>query len=314
MGKGGIIGKPNEPNSTVASGICNLREQYTAKRISFWPPSFWGRQRALTITTTNTTNLQVRVVLTTTNFDYSKCNSDGSDIRFVENNAGDVSTQALTYWNESWNNAGTSVFWVKVATSGLNTIYLRYGNNEATTQSNIDTTMEAGLRYRYYGAGGTSPTIPSSTLDGGGTDTDINDDWGSGTVSVAGFGSRSDSMGVIWDGWTKPNGSGNHIFYITTDDGGRLYIDTSLVINQWVDRGATENSYTFSSWTDGLPKRIQFDFYENAGGAGARLGWQSPNSAKAYPISPTFLRSPKYSSNYVDPFFHTGTIGTEVIL
>ena len=37
MGKGGIIGKANNPTSTIASGIWNLREQYAAKRNSSWP-------------------------------------------------------------------------------------------------------------------------------------------------------------------------------------------------------------------------------------------------------------------------------------
>lgn len=37
MGKGGIIGKPNEPTSTTAKGIWSLREQYNAQKNSVWP-------------------------------------------------------------------------------------------------------------------------------------------------------------------------------------------------------------------------------------------------------------------------------------
>ena len=37
MGKGGIIGKANEPSTTVASGVWSLREQYNAIRNNIWP-------------------------------------------------------------------------------------------------------------------------------------------------------------------------------------------------------------------------------------------------------------------------------------
>lgn len=37
MGKGGIIGLPNEPTTSVASGMWSLREQYNAQKNSVWP-------------------------------------------------------------------------------------------------------------------------------------------------------------------------------------------------------------------------------------------------------------------------------------
>lgn len=37
MGKGGIIGKSNEPSTAIASGMWSLHEQYGAKKASTWP-------------------------------------------------------------------------------------------------------------------------------------------------------------------------------------------------------------------------------------------------------------------------------------
>lgn len=37
MGKGGIIGRPNDPTSTSAGGVWNLTEHYTAKKFDIWP-------------------------------------------------------------------------------------------------------------------------------------------------------------------------------------------------------------------------------------------------------------------------------------
>ena len=84
---------------------------------------------------------QVLVTLNTSNFDYSKTNPDGSDIRFVD---GD-NTVALNYWIEEWNIAGDSRIWVAVPGvdgSGSTTIYMYYGNFGASDASDGDATFE----------------------------------------------------------------------------------------------------------------------------------------------------------------------------
>lgn len=309
MKNGGIIGPKNTPAWNLAGGIWDLKDIRSYRASGTWPGS-WVFQRPITITTTNVTDLQVRVVLTTSNFDYSKCRSDGSDIRFTATANADVNTSALTYWTESWVQNGTSVFWVKVPSSGTSTIYIRYGNNNITSSaSSIDSTMETGLRYRYYDG------MNFETFFAGGTSGAPNTNWGTGTVQVNGVGNQSDTLSIIWDGWVLPSGSGNHTFFGTSDDGQRLYLPrSSLLLNFWVNRGPTENS-TVVSITDGLPRSISYQYYENTGGAVAQLGWTPPSTGvKVYPIPSTSLRSPKFSSNYIEPFDHTGTVGSEQIV
>ncbi|OYT63037.1 hypothetical protein B6U67_03780 [Methanosarcinales archaeon ex4484_138] len=82
-------------------------------------------------------NYQVKVELTTTNFDYSKAKANGEDIRFY-----DSVENELSYWIEEWNASGTSTIWVKVANSGTSTIYMWYGNSSASSASDGDATFE----------------------------------------------------------------------------------------------------------------------------------------------------------------------------
>jgi hypothetical protein len=64
----------------------------------------------------------------------NKVRADFGDIRFLDDN----DTTELDYWLESYNST-TAIFWVEIAdnmTATNNTIYMYYGNNDATTTSN----------------------------------------------------------------------------------------------------------------------------------------------------------------------------------
>ena len=74
---------------------------------------------------------QIKVQLNNLNFNYSKANHDGSDIRFL-----DQSQKQLSYWIEKWDNTSTSIIWVKIPTSGTSKFYMYYGNPNAFSLSN----------------------------------------------------------------------------------------------------------------------------------------------------------------------------------
>lgn len=74
---------------------------------------------------------QVKITLTTGNFDYSKSKSDGSDIRFA-----DLNDNIINYFIETWNSTGDSVIWIKAPQSGTNAVNIYYGNNTAISESN----------------------------------------------------------------------------------------------------------------------------------------------------------------------------------
>lgn len=78
---------------------------------------------------------QVRVVLNSTNFDFTKANSDGSDLRFYDPDARTL----LPYWIEVWDPVSEeAVVWVRVhriPASSNKTLIMYYGNPDAAPMS-----------------------------------------------------------------------------------------------------------------------------------------------------------------------------------
>ncbi|MBO8181792.1 MAG: DUF2341 domain-containing protein [Archaeoglobus sp.] len=129
-------------------------------------PAGWGYWREITIDNpgTDLVDYQIKVELDNSNFDFSKANSDGSDIRFYDSD----STTQLNYWIEEWGSSH-AIIWVKVPSipSGTKKIYMFYGNPSATSLSdgsstfdffddfNSDTSSNYTIRERWSG----SPTF-----------------------------------------------------------------------------------------------------------------------------------------------------------
>jgi len=76
---------------------------------------------------------QVLVTLNSSNFDYSKANPDGLDLRFTNYN----NSVSYYYWIEAWNITGTSKIWVNVFSvpSADSKMYMWYNNPSASSES-----------------------------------------------------------------------------------------------------------------------------------------------------------------------------------
>ena len=84
---------------------------------------------------------QVLIYLDDDNFDFSRANVDGSDVRIAYTDG----TTELAYWIESWDYPNQRAYvWVKVPnlTSGSITVYLYYGNSTAVSASDGVSTFE----------------------------------------------------------------------------------------------------------------------------------------------------------------------------
>jgi len=100
--------------------------------------------------------------------------------------------------------------------------------------------------------------------------------WGSGSP-VTGMG--VDNFSARWTGYVTAPTSGTYTFAITSDDGERLYVNGSLIIDHWVPQGPTTWTATVSL-TAGQKVPITYEMFENSGGAVARLEWIVPGGTQ----------------------------------
>ena len=111
-----------------------------------WYHTSWKYRKPITIDNTGNlddlTNYQIKVTLSSSNFDFSKAQSSGEDLRFTDSDG----TTLIDYWIESYDNSGqTATTWVEVpsiSSSSTKTIYMYYGNSIASDASNGDNTFE----------------------------------------------------------------------------------------------------------------------------------------------------------------------------
>ncbi|MBN1594106.1 MAG: hypothetical protein JW941_12755, partial [Candidatus Coatesbacteria bacterium] len=80
---------------------------------------------------------------------------------------------------------------------------------------------------------------------------------------------------IRWDGYVQIPDTGEYSFFLTSDDGSRLYLDSVLVIDNWGDHAmATKNCS--ATLTAGY-HRIQVEYYDSGGGAMVLLEWRPPD-------------------------------------
>ena len=108
-----------------------------------WIGGPWSYRRMVTISNpgaTILTNYQVKITIDNT-FDFPSANSDGSDIRIADSDE----VTPLSFWIEEWNTTQSSAtIWVKVPSVPVEgtSIYLYYGNNTATSESDGTSTFK----------------------------------------------------------------------------------------------------------------------------------------------------------------------------
>jgi len=107
-------------------------------------------------------------------------------------------------------------------------------------------------------------------------DATVNFDWGTGSPDPS---INIDRFSVRWTGLIEPRYSGSYTFYITNDDGGRLWIDNQLIIDKWRDDAGAVVTGAINL-TAGKKYDIRLEYYENGGGAKALLEWSSLSQAR----------------------------------
>jgi hypothetical protein len=140
------------------------------------------------------------------------------------------------------------------------------GNSIFSNMANATTTGGNGLSARLFD----NQDFTGTTLDR--TDAAVDFQWAD--VPASGFG--ADTFSVRWLGRVQAIESGAYVFRTLTDDGVRLWVDGRLVVNNWTDHAATYNTTVAINLTAGQRYEIRMEYYEQSGGAVAKLEWKRP--------------------------------------
>jgi hypothetical protein len=136
--------------------------------------------------------------------------------------------------------------------------------------------QSAGLNFQTYAAGGAQPTytqdangnIINRTLLSSGTVSTVNYNWGGGGVLNSG---RAEGVIVRFYGFINIPTSGTYTFGGNADDGLRIRVNNTSVVDSWVDSGGhfRSGSITLNAGV----VAIEVLYYENGGGALVNLQW-----------------------------------------
>jgi hypothetical protein len=106
------------------------------------------------------------------------------------------------------------------------------------------------------------------------TDAAIDFEWGVGSPDPR---LAPDLFSVRWTGWLQAPQEGEYTLFLTLDDGARLWIDGTLVVDWWQDGvGERSGKVTLAA---GMHD-VRLDYFENLGGATCKLSWQGPGFAR----------------------------------
>ncbi|MGG6268119.1 PA14 domain-containing protein [Leptolyngbya sp. AN03gr2] len=107
------------------------------------------------------------------------------------------------------------------------------------------------------------------------TDSTVNFNWGAGSPHTI----APDTFSVRWSGQVQARFTETYTFYTIADDGVRLWVNDQLVIINWVNQAPTERRGAITL-NAGQRYNIRLEYFENTGGAVARLGWFSARQAR----------------------------------
>ncbi len=132
----------------------------------------------------------------------------------------------------------------------------------------------------------------------------INYDWGSGGP---GSGVNTDNFSVRWQGPFTFDANATYEFTATADDGIRLWVDNTLLIDAWRDQAPT--TYRASKYLTAGQHTLKVEYYENSGGATAKLSWAAQTSPNIALGRPSYASSAE-SSTYLPRYGNDGNLTT----
>ncbi len=104
----------------------------------------------------------------------------------------------------------------------------------------------------------------------------VNFDWGTGSPLAGTV--NADNFSVRWVSSDVAPSTGTYTFQTVADDGVRLWVNGTQVINDWTQHPPTARTGTINL-TAGGPLNIRLEYFEAGGGASVSLSWKRPGDA-----------------------------------
>lgn len=119
------------------------------------------------------------------------------------------------------------------------------------------------------------------------TDSNINFDWGFNSPDSSVF---QDQFSVRWTGQVQAKYSGMYTFYVTSNNGRRLWINDQLIIDKFTEDVGEYKGEIYL--TAGQKYNLKLEFYENGSAANCKLEWSSfMQSREVVPMSQLYENS-----------------------
>lgn len=199
-------------------------------------------------------------------------NEDGFEIeRSLSSGTGftwltSVGANVASYTDPTLTTGTTYYYRVRAYNSGG---YSAYSNEASAAPQQLGT--GTGLFANYYDDADLINLVLSRT------DPQVSFDWGSGSPDPA---IGVDSFSVRWTGFVQPFYSETYTFRTLSDDGDRVWVDGTLIIDDWrIQRGNKSHSGSIALQA-GVKHSIVVEFFENSGGAKMQLYWSSPSQGE----------------------------------
>jgi hypothetical protein len=110
-------------------------------------------------------------------------------------------------------------------------------------------------------------------------DPTVNFNWTSGPI-IAGVSPSGEMFSARWSGAVEAQFSEQYTFYVTSDDGVILTVNGQVLVDNWTDHGATQNSGVITL-VAGQKYDLLLEYYNHLGPGVAILAWSSTSTPKA---------------------------------
>ncbi len=127
-----------------------------------------------------------------------------------------------------------------------------------------------GLKAEYFSNAAVADPFPATATITK-TEPVVDFNWFGGSPA----GISADNFKARFSGFVQTTDEGSYTFYVTADDGIRLWVNNKLIIDGWVDQAATEYQATINL-AGCTPYAIKLEYYERGGDASCKLEWSGP--------------------------------------